>query len=157
MDMKLIKKIFTDYRIPLLAVVLFAVMAIIKPNFASAYNVYSIADSIAGYGIAAIGFTFILLVGQLDISFGSVIALTACVFMMMLKAEMNFVLALFTALALAVRDLCVDGMFKTAARHSSKNPKRIYYLSLEYLLGRLLPNNLYNFEIISFIRLVTLS
>lgn len=54
---------------------------------------------------------------------------------------------LFTALALAVRDLCVDGMFKTAARHSSKNPKRIYYLSLEYLLGRLLPNNMYNFEI----------
>ena len=54
---------------------------------------------------------------------------------------------LFTALALAVRDLCVDGMFKTAARHSAKNPKRVYYLSLEYLLGRLLPNNLYNFEI----------
>ncbi len=54
---------------------------------------------------------------------------------------------LFTALALAVRDLCVDGMFKTAARHSEKNPKRIYYLSLEYLLGRLLPNNMYNFEI----------
>lgn len=54
---------------------------------------------------------------------------------------------LFTALAMAVRDLCIDGMFETAARHEKKDPKRIYYLSLEYLLGRLLPNNLYNFEI----------
>lgn len=54
---------------------------------------------------------------------------------------------LFTALALAVRDLCVDSMFKTAARHSENDPKRVYYLSLEYLLGRLLPNNLNNFQI----------
>ncbi|MBQ6854567.1 MAG: glycogen/starch/alpha-glucan phosphorylase [Alphaproteobacteria bacterium] len=54
---------------------------------------------------------------------------------------------LFTALAMAVRDLCIDSMFETAARHEKEDPKRVYYLSLEYLLGRLLPNNLYNFEI----------
>ena len=109
--MKFAKKLFTDYRIPLLAVLLFGVMAIVKPNFSSAYNIYSIADSIAGYGIAAIGFTFILLVGQLDISFGSVIALTACVFMMMLKAEMNFMLALVTALVLGCACGALTGFF----------------------------------------------
>ncbi|MBR6412946.1 MAG: glycogen/starch/alpha-glucan phosphorylase [Alphaproteobacteria bacterium] len=54
---------------------------------------------------------------------------------------------LFTALVLAIRDLCIDNMFETAKRHQKKDPKRVYYLSLEYLLGRLLPNNLYNFEI----------
>lgn len=54
---------------------------------------------------------------------------------------------LFIALALSVRDLCVDGMFKTAARHAAKDCKRVYYLSLEYLLGRLLPNNMYNLQI----------
>ena len=54
---------------------------------------------------------------------------------------------LFSALAMAVRDLCIDSMFETAARHEKEDPKRVYYLSLEYLLGRLLPNNLYNFEI----------
>ena len=52
---------------------------------------------------------------------------------------------LFTALALAVRDLCVNQMFSTAERHGKKNPKRVYYLSLEYLIGRLLENNLHNF------------
>ena len=105
------KKITTDYRIPLLAVLLFIVMSFAKENFATPYNIYSIADSVAGYGIAAIGFTFILLVGQLDISFGSVIALTACVFMMMLKAEMNFVLALVTALALGCVCGTITGFF----------------------------------------------
>ncbi len=109
--MTLVKKSFSNYRIPLLAVALFAVMSILKPNFATSYNIYSIADSIAGYGIAAIGFTFILLVGQLDISFGSVIALTACVFMMMLKAEMNFMLALVTALALGCACGALTGFF----------------------------------------------
>ena len=54
---------------------------------------------------------------------------------------------LFTALALAVKDLAIDGMFETAARNK-KAKKRIYYLSLEYLLGRLLVNNLSNFGLL---------
>ena len=112
------KKIFTDYRIPLLAIVLFVVMSLVKERFASPYNIYSIADSVAGYGIAAIGFTFILLVGQLDISFGSVIALTACVFMMMLKAEMNFFLALGTALVLGCVCGAITGFFVAKFRLS---------------------------------------
>ena len=112
------KKAVTDYRIPLLTILLFAVMSLTKERFASAYNIYSIADSVAGYGIAAIGFTFILLVGQLDISFGSVIALTACVFMMMLKAEMNFFLALGTALVLGCVCGAITGFFVAKFRLS---------------------------------------
>ena len=112
------KKAVTDYRIPLLTILLFAVMSLTKERFASAYNIYSIADSVAGYGIAAIGFTFILLVGQLDISFGSVIALTSCVFMMMLKAEMNFFLALGTALVLGCVCGAITGFFVARFRLS---------------------------------------
>ena len=101
------KKIFADYRIPLLAVLLFIVVGMIHPRFQSAYNLYSIFDSAASSGIAAIGFTFILLVGQLDISFGSVISLTSCVFMMMLKGGTNVWVALLVALALG----CACGAF----------------------------------------------
>lgn len=54
---------------------------------------------------------------------------------------------LLAALSLAVRDLCVDRMFETAARYKKKASKRMYYLSMEYLLGRLLSNNLINFKI----------
>ena len=112
------KKVATDYRIPLLTVALFIVMSIIKDRFATPYNIYSIADSIAGYGIAAIGFTFILLVGQLDISFGSVIALTACVFMMMLKAGYSFVLAFAVALVLGCVCGAITGFFVAKFRLS---------------------------------------
>ena len=78
--MTLAKKACKDYRIPLLAVLIFVIMSLVNKNFFTPYNIFTIADSISGYGIVALGFTFILLVGQLDISFGSVIALSACIF-----------------------------------------------------------------------------
>ncbi len=116
--MKLVKKIFSEYRIPLLAVLVFVLMAVIKPGFAGAYNVKSILEACAGYGIVAIGFTFILLVGQLDISIGSVMALTACVFMMMLKADVNFIVAVITALALGCVCGAITGFFVATFRLS---------------------------------------
>lgn len=116
--MTLVKKTFSNYRIPLLAAVLFVVMSFLNENFASRYNIFAIADAISGYGIVAIGFTFILLVGQLDISFGSVMALTSCVFMMMLKAEMNFVLAAVTALVLGCICGAITGFFVATFRLS---------------------------------------
>ena len=54
---------------------------------------------------------------------------------------------LFCALALAVREFATDRMFETAARYSETNPKRVYYLSVEYLIGRSLVNNLNNLGI----------
>lgn len=116
--MTLVKKVFKDYRIPLLAVVVFVVMSLANKNFFTPYNIYTIADSISGYGIVALGFTFILLVGQLDISFGSVIALSSCIFMMMLKADINFFLALVTALAVGCVCGTITGFFVATFRLS---------------------------------------
>ena len=116
--MTLVKKVFSNYRIPLLTIAIFVVMSILKENFLTKANLFAIADAISGFGIAAIGFTFILLVGQLDISFGSVMSLTACVFMMMLKAEMNFALAVVTAIVLGCLCGAVTGFFVATFRLS---------------------------------------
>ncbi|MBQ3695817.1 MAG: glycogen/starch/alpha-glucan phosphorylase [Alphaproteobacteria bacterium] len=59
---------------------------------------------------------------------------------------------LLAALSMAVRDFCIDQMFETAARHKKKAKKRMYYLSMEYLLGRLLSNNLINFKIMDLLK-----
>ncbi len=48
----------------------------------------------------------------------------------------------FMAASLAVRDLLLDRMFETEARYQAAGAKRLYYLSLEFLIGRSLGSNL---------------
>ncbi len=48
------------------------------------------------------------------------------------------------AIALAVREFAMDKMYDTIARYNQENAKRVYYLSIEYLIGRSLENNLHN-------------
>ena len=48
------------------------------------------------------------------------------------------------AIALAVREFAMDKMYETIANYNKCNSKRIYYLSIEYLIGRSLENNLHN-------------
>jgi starch phosphorylase len=48
------------------------------------------------------------------------------------------------AIALAVREFAMDKMYQSIARYNKCNSKRIYYLSIEYLIGRSLENNLHS-------------
>ena len=48
----------------------------------------------------------------------------------------------WVATALAVRDTIHECMIATQRRHNEKNVRRLYYFSLEYLMGRLFGNNL---------------
>ena len=50
----------------------------------------------------------------------------------------------YFALALAVRDRLIEGWLATQQTHHKRNVKRVYYLSLEFLIGRLLGNNVIN-------------
>jgi starch phosphorylase len=51
---------------------------------------------------------------------------------------------LFRAASGALSPRLVDGLIKTAARFDATDAKAIYYLSMEFLLGRSLSNNLHN-------------
>ena len=53
----------------------------------------------------------------------------------------------YYALALAVRDRLVERWIATQQTHHKQNVKRIYYLSLEFLIGRLLGNNVINLKL----------
>lgn len=50
----------------------------------------------------------------------------------------------FMAVSLAVRDRLVDRMLDTEARYRKTEAKRVFYLSMEFLMGQSLSNNLYN-------------
>src|SRR6516165_8013856 len=50
----------------------------------------------------------------------------------------------FEALARSVRDILSQRWLLTEKTYAQQNPKRLYYLSMEYLLGRALLNNVTN-------------
>ncbi len=50
----------------------------------------------------------------------------------------------FMAVALGVRDRVTERMLETSARYERADAKRVYYLSMEFLVGRSLVNNLIN-------------
>jgi starch phosphorylase len=51
---------------------------------------------------------------------------------------------LFDATSLAIREHLIDGMIRTEENYKRSDAKRLYYLSMEFLMGRALGNNLYN-------------
>ncbi|WP_459556697.1 glycogen/starch/alpha-glucan phosphorylase [Lacunimicrobium album] len=50
----------------------------------------------------------------------------------------------FEALARAIRDVITPRWLETEATYRNQNPKQIYYLSMEFLIGRMLVNNIVN-------------
>jgi len=50
----------------------------------------------------------------------------------------------FEAAARAVRDILTDRWLRTDATYRRENPKRVYYVSIEFLIGRSLANNVMN-------------
>src|SRR5262249_57617703 len=50
----------------------------------------------------------------------------------------------FEAIARSVRDLLSERWINTESTYNRENPKRVYYLSMEFLIGRSLPTTLTN-------------
>ena len=53
----------------------------------------------------------------------------------------------YQSLALAIRDRLIDRWILTQQRYHDENCKRVYYLSLEFLTGRLLANNILSLDL----------
>jgi len=59
---------------------------------------------------------------------------------------------LFTATALAACEPVIEGMLDTEERYTRADAKRVYYLSMEFLVGRSLENNLQNLGALGAVR-----
>src|SRR5512141_1896341 len=56
-----------------------AVLGVLRPQFLTAANLVNVARQISLNGILAVGVTYVLLTGGVDLSLGSVVALTGVV------------------------------------------------------------------------------
>lgn len=58
----------------------------------------------------------------------------------------------FESVARTLRDVLAQRWVLTQAEYDRKNPKQVYYLSLEFLIGRMLENNITNLGLDDFVR-----
>ena len=58
----------------------------------------------------------------------------------------------YEAVARALRDLLTRRWLTTQQAHDRENPKRVYYISMEYLVGRSLTNNITNLMVEPLVR-----
>ncbi len=58
----------------------------------------------------------------------------------------------FEALSRSLRDLLTQRWLLTQQTHKTENVKRVYYLSMEFLIGRALSNNIINLGVEQFVR-----
>lgn len=92
---QLIKRIFAVPEVSILIplVVLVGIVTAINPVFIDPNNLQALARSMAFWGLLALGETFILLIGEIDISVGSMVSFGTMFFAYLLK-ELSFPLGL---------------------------------------------------------------
>jgi ribose/xylose/arabinose/galactoside ABC-type transport system permease subunit len=106
------------YRIYILFVVVFAFMSLFAPKFFALQNMTSILNAIAMNATVAIGFTVVMICGQLDLSIGTVITF-AGVLTMGLEPVLGFAGAIAVAVAGGAFVGLVNGLLVTKAKINS--------------------------------------
>ncbi len=106
------------YRIYVLFVVVFLIMSIFAPRFFNSWNLTSIMRTTAMNATVAIGFTIILIVGQLDLSIGTIITFSAIIGLG-LKGMVGYGLSVPLAIAAGSLIGLINGLLVAKAKINS--------------------------------------
>ncbi|ARJ06611.1 monosaccharide-transporting ATPase [Cnuibacter physcomitrellae] len=91
-------------------VLLFILGVVLQPNFAQSGNLLSVGQQISQIGIMAIGATFVIINGEIDLSVGSIYALSAITTGMAITAGVAWPLAILIGLLVAVAAGILNGL-----------------------------------------------
>ena len=95
-----INSFVAEYAIIMIFIVLFVAMSIFAPNFLSGGNIANVLRQISINGICAIGMTFVMLTGGIDLSVGSIIGVSGVLTAMMMLNGVHPILASLISLVL---------------------------------------------------------
>lgn len=111
------KKIdFSQMTTLLVLLVLCVVLSVMKPVFLSLNNLINVITQVTVNAIVAVGMTFVILTGGIDLSVGSVLGLAGIVMGMMMKAGMPVRLALIASILTGIVCGTVSGLLVTVGK-----------------------------------------
>lgn len=91
-----------EFILVLILILLIIIFTVLSPNFLSLSNLLQVTRQSAELGIIAIGMSVVLITKGIDLSVGSITALTACVLGFMLVSGVNPVISIIIALIISV-------------------------------------------------------
>ncbi len=106
------------YRIYIIFVLVFAVMSIFAPKFFNVFNFTTILNAIAMNATVAVGFTVVMICGQLDLSIGTVITF-AGIITMGLEPVLGFAGSIAVAVAAGALVGLANGLLVAKAKINS--------------------------------------
>lgn len=111
-----VSHILRSYGIVIAFLIICAVMAILSPVFLTLTNIRNVVRQSSIFGIMAIGMTFVILTGGIDLSVGSVLAISGAIAAGMLKGGAGMLPVVALALVIGMGCGLANGLIITIGR-----------------------------------------
>lgn len=104
------KKLIVKYKSLLGLILLIIVMSFLNSRFLTISNLSNVFTQVSVNAIIAMGMTFVILTGGIDLSVGSILAISGAVAAMVMKVNGNIMIAIFSALAVGAVIGAINGV-----------------------------------------------
>ncbi len=111
-----VKQLLRNYGIVFAFILICAILAVLSPVFLRWPNILNIVRQSSIYGIMAVGMTFVILTGGIDLSVGSLLAFSGAIAAGLLKANVSLPIVILAALGVGGVLGLLNGVIVTAGR-----------------------------------------
>ena len=111
-----VSRILRSYGIVIAFLIICAVMTILSPVFLTVTNIRNVVRQSSIFGVMAIGMTFVILTGGIDLSVGSVLAIAGAIAAGMLKGGAGMLPVVALALVIGIGCGLANGLIITIGR-----------------------------------------
>ena len=111
-----LKEFLIKYKSLVGLIVLITIVTILSPSFLSTKNIFNILRQTSVNGIIATGMTFVILTGGIDLSVGSILAISGAVCASLLASGQNIIIVVLAALIIGAMVGFLNGFIITKGK-----------------------------------------